>query len=32
VDKKGNVIDRFAPATKPEALEKDILRLMKDAQ
>ncbi len=32
VDKKGNVIDRFAPATKPEALEKDILRLMKDSQ
>lgn len=25
VDKNGNVINRYAPATKPEALEVDIL-------
>lgn len=25
VDKNGNVLDRFAPATKPETLEVDIL-------
>jgi len=28
VDKKGNVVQRYAPATKPEAIKKDIERLL----
>lgn len=28
VDRKGNVVDRFAPQTKPEDLEKEILKLL----
>ena len=28
VDRKGNVVDRFAPQTKPEKLEKDIKKLL----
>lgn len=28
VDKKGNVIKRYAPTVKPLAIEKDILKLM----
>ncbi len=28
VDKKGNVVKRFAPQTKPEDLEKDIEKLL----
>ncbi len=29
VDKKGSVIKRYAPATKPEEIEKDIVALLK---
>lgn len=28
VDKNGNVIDRYAPVTKPKALEKDIEKIL----
>lgn len=28
VDKNGNVVDRFAPTTTPESIEKDILKLL----
>lgn len=28
IDRKGNVVDRFAPATKPADLEKDIQKLL----
>lgn len=28
VDKEGNPVDRFAPTTKPEALEEDIKKLL----
>lgn len=28
VDKQGNVVERFAPTTKPEALEKEIAPLL----
>ena len=28
VDKEGNVIDRYAPTTKPSEIEKDILKLL----
>ena len=29
VDKNGNIVDRFAPTTSPEAIEKDIIKLLK---
>jgi len=29
IDKEGNVVERFASTTKPESMEKDILRLLK---
>ena len=29
VDRNGNVVERFAPQTKPEAIEKEILPLLK---
>ena len=29
VDKNGNVVDRFAPTTTPESIEKDIIKLLK---
>jgi len=28
VDKNGNVVERYAPTTKPEAIEKDILTII----
>ena len=28
VDRSGNVVERYAPTTKPEAIEKDIERLL----
>jgi len=28
VDKNGNVVERYAPTTKPEAIEKDILKII----
>lgn len=28
VDREGNVVERYAPTTKPEAIEKDILKLI----
>lgn len=28
VDKNGNVVERYAPTTKPEAIEKDILKVI----
>ncbi len=28
VDKEGNVVKRYAPSTKPEDIEKDILKLL----
>ena len=28
VDREGNVVDRYAPTTKPEKIEKDILKLL----
>ncbi len=28
-DKNGNIVDRFAPTTSPEAIEKDIIKLLK---
>jgi glutathione peroxidase len=28
IDKEGNVVKRFAPTTKPEALEKDIRKYL----
>lgn len=28
VDKNGNVVDRFAPTTKPEDIESDIVKLL----
>ena len=28
VDREGNVIERYAPTTKPEKIEKDILKLL----
>ena len=28
VDKNGNVVDRFAPTTTPESIEKDVLKLL----
>lgn len=28
IDRKGNVIKRYAPTTKPESIEKDILKLI----
>jgi glutathione peroxidase len=28
IDKKGNVVERFAPQTKPEDLEKDLKKLL----
>ncbi len=30
VDRKGNVIKRYAPYTKPEKIEKDIVRLLQE--
>jgi glutathione peroxidase len=30
VDREGNVLDRFAPMTKPTAIEKDIAKALKD--
>ena len=30
VDRKGNVIKRYAPYTKPEKIEKDIIRLLQE--
>lgn len=30
VDRKGNVVKRYAPYTKPEKIEKDIVRLLQD--
>ena len=29
VDKNGNIVDRFAPTTSPESIEKDIIKLLK---
>ena len=29
VDRDGNVIDRFAPSTKPENIRKDVLKLLR---
>lgn len=29
IDKEGNVYKRYAPTTKPQSLEKDILKLLK---
>lgn len=29
IDSKGNVVDRFAPTTKPSKIEKDIEKLLK---
>ena len=29
VDKNGNIVDRFASTTSPEAIEKDIIKLLK---
>ena len=29
VDKNGNILDRFAPTTSPESIEKDIIKLLK---
>lgn len=28
IDKKGKVVERYAPTTKPEAIEKDILKII----
>ena len=28
VDREGNVVERYAPTTKPEKIEKDILKLL----
>jgi len=28
VDREGNVIERYAPITKPEAIEKDLIKLL----
>lgn len=28
IDREGNVVDRYAPTTKPEDIEKDILKLL----
>ena len=28
IDREGNVIERYAPTTKPEEIEKDILKLL----
>ena len=28
IDQEGNVIERYAPMTKPESIEKDILKLL----
>ncbi len=28
IDREGNVIERYAPTTKPEDIEKDILKLL----
>ena len=28
VDKNGNIVDRFAPTTSPESIEKDIIKLL----
>lgn len=28
VDREGNVVERYAPTTKPEALEEDIVKLL----
>ncbi|MDK2842778.1 MAG: glutathione peroxidase [Anaerophaga sp.] len=30
VDKNGNVVERYAPTTKPEAIEKDILKIINE--
>lgn len=30
VDRKGNVVKRYAPYTKPEKIEKDIIRLLQE--
>ena len=30
VDRNGNIVKRFAPYIKPEKIEKDIIRLIKD--
>ncbi len=30
VDRRGNVIKRYAPYTKPEKIEKDIIRLLQE--
>ena len=32
VDRKGNVIKRYAPYTKPEKIEKEIIRLLPEQQ
>ena len=30
VDREGNVVARFAPTTKPEEFEKDIIKLLEE--
>jgi len=30
VDREGNVVDRYAPVTKPESIESDLLHLLRD--
>ncbi|MDD3344157.1 MAG: glutathione peroxidase [Sulfurospirillaceae bacterium] len=32
VNRKGAIVERYAPTTKPEALEEDIIRLLKDKE
>jgi glutathione peroxidase len=29
VDREGNVVDRYAPITKPESIDEDIEKLLK---
>jgi glutathione peroxidase len=29
VDREGNIVDRYAPITKPEDIEEDIVKLLK---
>lgn len=28
IDKEGNIVDRYAPMTKPESIEKDIVKVL----